>query len=420
MNKFLVFSKFNTKYTFLLFLLFFGPVIVILGYRIDSRMLSIVTLFVIGLIYLYTKNKKIIVPYFKIQSIFLFSLLLLYAFLSFNVILLNDMYYFEFVNRMIFLYIVAIMITTFISDKEKFVMNYHNYIFYITFVNSIIIILMAHIEALRNLIQSLQYQTALLQVSGNIRMQTLNGMEGATLSTFIFFGGLSYFYMDKRDAKKSFFLLLIIYSLIYVGRTGLMFFMIFFIFKIFFYYIKKYKFTSILFIVIFSSILFIVFKIFIENLYLLPIEYQNTFRFLSSISKTETGLPFTIDLLLRTGFFLPEYNVHNIFIGTYGISSLADSGYFSDVGYVKMLFTIGYIGLFLYSLVYIVFLYFALKLKKYEKSFEYIVFVILFLFLFHFKANALTMTAIYFLILLSFNVSLLKLRLKKQENYADE
>lgn len=409
MNKTLIFSKFDTKQIILLFVVIFGPVAVLAGIRIDSRIFVMLGIVFFGLIYLCKNNQKIIIPFIKIQVVFISSLGLLFLYVSLQAIYLEESYYFWLVVRMFFLYIFIIVLISLIKDNKKFIDRYYDYIFYITFVNAIVIILMAHIEPLRTFIQSFQYQTALLAVSGNIRMQGLNGMEGATLSVMMFFGAISYYYMTKQGFKEKVFMGVIIYSMIYIGRTGFLFILLYFIFKALKDYYKKYRIISVWVVPIVGLIVYFIVRIFLDNLYLFPIEYQNTFRFLSSIGTTETGLPYTIDLLLRDICF-PDYFKHNIWFGTFKHSSLPESGYFSDLGYIKMIFTIGYIGLFLYILIYAVFLYFALYLRPFEKTFSYIISLVLFLLLFHFKANALVMTAMYFLMLLSFNISLLRLK----------
>ena len=415
MKQLLKYSKFNIKYTLFFFLLLFGPVIVLAGIRLDSRAFLMLLIGLFGVIYLYKNIKYITLPYIQVQIVFLMLLCCLLLFISINSVVLEDIYYLSLVLRMFFLFFITVLIISFIKSNKQIIDRYFDYIFYITVINAIIIILMVHIDPLRNFIQSFQYQTLLLQSSGNIRMQALNGMEGATLSAMMFFGAISFFYMSKSGFKEKIFFGLIIYSMIYIGRTGLLFIMLFFIYIIVMHFLKKYKLLFPIFLIPVFLIIYLLITLFLNNLYLLPIEYQYTFRFLTSIGTTESGLPYTIDLLLND-IFIPNPSEHNIWLGSYGISNLRESAYFSDVGYIKMLFTIGYIGLFLYSLIYIAFLFFAMKLKRYEKSFEYVVFIVLFLFLFHFKGNALTFTAVYFLILFSFNISLLRLKNKKKVN----
>lgn len=415
MNKALTFSKFDTKQIVFLFIIIFGPVAVLAGIRIDSRIFVMLGIVFFGLIYFYKNNQKIIIPFIKIQSVFIISLGILFLYISLQAIYLEENYYFWLVVRIFFIYIFTIILISLIKNNQKFIDRYYDYIFYITFINAIIIILMAHVAPLRNFIQSFQYQTALLAISGNIRMQGLNGMEGATLSVMMFFGAISYYYMTKQGFKEKIYLILISYSMIYIGRTGLLFILIYFIFKALKYYYKKYGIISVGVVPMVGFVVYFIASIFLDNLYLFPIEYQHTFRFLSSIGTTETGLPYTIDLLLRDISF-PDYFKHNIWFGTFKHSLLPESGYFSDLGYIKMIFTIGYIGLFLYMLIYIVFLYFAFYLRPFEKTFSYIISLVLFLLLFHFKANALVMTAMYFLIFLSFNISLLRLKSSRAIN----
>jgi len=218
--------------------------------------------------------------------------------------------------------------------------------------------------------------------------------------------------MESKNKKIDLFLfMLILWSLLYAGRTGLIFFIVFLGIKLLFHLINKYGlFISTIIFSITIPMVLLASSIFNDNLYLFSRETINTFRFLSSMYISESGLPITMENLLYHSFFLPE---NNIWFGSIGFNDYDGGPYHSDIGYIKMIFSIGIIGQILFSILYITLALISYYHLKYEKSFSYTIIIIIFLFLFHLKGLALGSTLFTFIIFLSFFSALYKQKQNK-------
>lgn len=406
-----VFNKQLMSSFFLISFIVFGPVFVLSGVRIDFRIFIVLTVLMVFILHSMNKgNYKFNCK--GIISIIFIQLFIIFIYTLFIYLNLNDTYMLNLSLRLIVFFILTLFIVEIYLKKDYINKYFFNILFYATALNSIVVLLMAKVDFIRLFIQKFQLQIKLLEVSGNIRMMALNGMAGSTLSFLIFIGGIAYFYMESKNKKIDLFLfMLILWSLLYAGRTGLIFFIVFLGIKLLFHLINKYGlFISTIIFSITIPMVLLASSIFNDNLYLFSRETINTFRFLSSMYISESGLPITMENLLYHSFFLPE---NNIWFGSIGFNDYDGGPYHSDIGYIKMIFSIGIIGQILFSILYITLALISYYHLKYEKSFSYTIIIIIFLFLFHLKGLALGSTLFTFIIFLSFFSALYKQKQNK-------
>ena len=395
------------QFLFISFLLY-GPVIVLSGIRIDFRISVILITFFIFYIYLLKKGTLLIKPKKLIVSIYII-LGLIFIYMLFIVIHLNDTYMLNLSIRLIIFFTLTLLILKYFQENKIFFKYFFDFLFYATALNSLSILLMAYFEPLRDFIQSYQLQILLLQVSGDIRMMALNGLAGSTLSLYTFFGFVAYFYTySKPNLVKNISLLIILISFLYSGRTGLIFVILYVFIKVFMWLNKKINIiSSVIVYIIFLLIFLLLGDLFVSNLDFFPKEVINTFRFLSSMYTTETGLPITMEELLLNNLFLPS---ENILFGSIGYYEHNNGELHSDIGYIKMLFSIGIVGQFLFSILYLFIFVCAYNYRKYEKTFNYSILLVIFIFLFHLKGLSLGGTLSTFILFLSFFVSYYRMR----------
>lgn len=395
------------QFLFISFLLY-GPVIVLLGIRIDFRISILFITFFLFYIYLLKKGTLFIKPKKLIVSIYtILGLILIY--MLFIVLHLNDMYMLNLSIRLIIFFTLTLLIIKYFQENKIFFRYFFDFLFYATALNSLSILLVAFIDPLREFIQTYQLQIVLLQVSGEIRMMALNGLAGSTLSLYTFFGFVAYFYTySKPSLVKNISLLIILISFLYSGRTGLIFTILYVFIKVFIFLKKNTNIiVSILLYIIFLLMVLLLGDLFVSNLDLFSKEIIYTFRFFSSMYTTETGLPLTIEFLLKNSLFLPS---ENILFGSIGYCEYNNGELHSDIGYIKMLFNIGIVGQLLFSILYLFILIYALSYRRYEKSFNYSIILIIFIFVFHLKGLSLGSTLSTFILFLSFFVSYYRMK----------
>lgn len=400
-------------YQFLLLsFIIYGPVLMLTGLRIDFRIFVIGSIFFIYFLYMLKKKKLSIVNKEITYSLFVILIIILLYTLS-VFIRLEDTYFLNLSVKLLLFFIFVLIILDYLKDKKMFFKYYFDYIFYATTINSLIILLMASNETIRSFIQSYQLQIKLLQVSGDLRMMALNGLAGSTLSLYTFFGFIAYFYTtSKSSIFKNLSMLIILISFLYSGKTGLIFVIIFLFITIFKYLKNKIGYIlAILSYILFLFIVLLASNLFVQNLYLFSQETINTFRFLSSMYTSKSGLPFTVEALLFHSFFIPT---DNILLGSIGFNNYNGGPLHSDIGYIKMLFSIGVIGQLLFSLLYLYIGILSFYYSKNENSFNYSVLVVIFIFIFHLKGLSLGLTLATFILFLSFFVSYKKMKYNLQ------
>lgn len=415
----MVISKTFFIFTSILFLLIFGPVIYFGSIVLNFPRFLLIVLLSIPLITIFVKKSYVIK--FMNESLMIFSslgLIILYSVV--NYMYINDNYMLKVAVNLAFYWIAAISLLNIFYKKEYIYDSIFDIIFLITFINSILIILMGTIDGLHQFVQQFQKQTSLLELAGHYRMIALNGEAGASLSLLTFFGAMTYFYSNRFGILKSLFMFLaIVTSMIYIGRTGILFFVLymFIVYQVFIF--KKLNIlgtfignTILVFFCI--SILELMTYIF-YNIDIHPSVWTTLEPFVEMYT-LESGMPRVVEFIIENFLFLPKSDF-GLFFGVTGLTAFdsGDLGYRSDSGYVKMIFSIGLLGLFFYAIHYLIFLFLSIKYFKYDRRFSYIIVLILFLFIFHIKELGFGVVNLSFLIYITFFSLLYKHKYQKSQ-----
>lgn len=420
----MVINKTFFIFTSILFLFIFGPVIYFDSIVLNFPRFTLFVLLTILLITIFVKKSYVIK--FKNETLLLFaSLCLIILYSLVNYIYINDNYMLKVAVNLTFYWIATISLLNIFSKKEYIYDSIFDIIFLITFINSILIILMGTIDVVQQFVQQFQKQTPLLELAGHYRMMALNGDAGASLSLLTFFGAITYFYSYRFGKLKSLFMFLVIVtSMIYIGRTGILFFILymFALYQVFIF--KKLNILgtflgNIILIFCFISTLEFLTYIF-YNIDIHPSVWTTIEPFVEMYT-LESGMPRVIEFIIENFLFLPKSDF-GLFFGVTGLIAFDSGvlGYRSDSGYVKMIFSIGLLGLFFYAIHYLIFLFLSIKYLKYDRRFSYIIVLVLFLFIFQIKELGFGVVNFSFLIYITFFSLLYKHKYQKSQRITVE
>lgn len=420
----MVINKTFFIFTSILLLLIFGPVVYFGSVVLNFPRFFLIVILLIFLSTIFLKKNYVIK--FKSESILVFgSLALIILYSLINYMYINDNYMLKVAINLTLYCIGTIILLNIFSKKEYIYDSIMDMIFLITFINSILIILMGTIDVLQHFLQQFQKQTPLLELAGHYRMMALNGQAGASLSLLTFFGAITYFYSNRFGKLKSLFMFLtIVSSMIYIGRTGILFFILymFALYQVFIFKRLNILGTflgNIILIFCFISTLELMTYIF-YNLDIHPSVWTTLEPFVEMYT-LESGMPRVIEFIIENFLFLPKSDF-GLFFGVTGLSTFdtGSLGYRSDSGYVKMIFSMGLVGLFFYIVHYLIFLFLSIKYLKYDRRFSYVVVLILFLFIFHIKELGLGVVNFSFLVYITFFSLLYKQRYQKSQRITVE
>ena len=422
----MVINKPFFMFTGVLFLIIFGPILNLGSFILNiPRYLLLIFLSIPIIIFLIKGNYKI---NFKQEVLLLVGngiLIIVYSLINF--LCFNDPYMLKVSINLILYFLLAIILLKIFNKKLYIFNSIIDMIFIIVFLNSLIIILMGTIEPFQHFIQQFQKQTPLLELAGNYRMMALNGNAGASLSLVTFFGAIAYFYSVKFSKWSSFFMVIVIIgSMLFIGRTGIMFFLIYMFIK---YQILIYRKINIIGILISNILLVILSIVFLEWLsYIfynipIPLSLWTSIEPIVEIYTLNSGTPRTITFILENFLFLPD-TTNGLLFGLIGLEQFDNNvlGYRSDSGYVKMIFSIGMFGLILYIVHYLIILFLSIKYLKYDKRFSYVIIMIVYIFIFHIKELSLGVIGVSFIVYITFFSLLYTIKYDnvKRRNYIEK
>lgn len=377
---------------FILFFIIYGITISVGGIIIHSiqlLLLSFVMIFIMRLL--------------KIKKIDLITIkYLLYVFPYVLYVLIYSTFLAQYRDSNIFigliLFILALISSIHVSKyyfsklgEEKIL----KIIFDATTIFSTIILVMVILEPFKDFVYSFTLvNEVFIETSGQYRVIAPNGMAGAYLSVVLAIGLISGVLISKYIGVLEFIVasLLILTSIIFVGRSGLF---IFFILLPLIYLVKYVNKTTSIIVVLSHLLLWIIFAFSSLFLLYLSIDFLSSFhpafvRLARMLVPMIEGGIFndpTIMTLSEHHYFMPDNLNDFLFgIGTSGRNEIQTGIYIaSDVGFVRLIFAIGIIGsLLLYGFYFIIFFNSMLKLRN-SILMKFVFLASIFIFVFHLK-----------------------------------
>ena len=392
--------KSSTFYTFfLLFFIIYGPNFTYSLLKLNTTLyLCGIGFFIFLLIFIRIGIDRKFQFYMILTFILLiYILFFVYFFAQFqDWMLLNYhfLFYFSFISSIGWAYIIKYYLKI---NEQKFLY----FIFLSTFINSCILYLLYFIPPLRDLTNSfITGYEKFVDIYGRNRLICINKTAGASSSVLILMGLFSGFFIRKSiiGIKKYWCMsLLILISLLFVGRTGFFLFIVILPISYLLEYIilnDKKKLKNLIFmLVILVFVIFILISLIMANSdYMLTNKifkrYVVTIRYIM-----ERGLlneP-TVNKLLDKHYHLPDESNTILLFGTGSFGRNKELGFDigSDVGYIKTIYSIGIIGSFIvYFFYFCVFIFSFINFIK-NKSILlcYITTIILILFISEFKES---------------------------------
>lgn len=410
-------SKFFLKSSTILFIVLFGPILNFSGHEVNAPRLFILFILLVSILSI-LYYKRYILYYKNELAIISISLIFILVYSLFNFLQFSDPYMLKVIINLIAYFIVAIGLVKLFARQPAIYNNIFDAILFITAINSLIILFMAFNVPFRELVQSHQKLIPLLELAGDYRMVSLNGDAGASLSFFTCLGAISYFYTSllKKNIKFIMFLI-ILSSLIFIGRTGIMFFLLylFFIYQVFLF--KKLNFLGTILGNLILIICLYIFLEFITNIFYNVDLDPALWTSLSPIVEmytSDSGMPRVVEFIIDNFLFLPK-GTNELLFGVIGLEAFDGNvlGYRSDSGYIKMIFSIGLVGQILYILHYLVLMGISIHYLKYDKRFTFPIIAILLISIFHIKELGFGVVSYTFLVYISIFSLLYNLKYEK-------
>lgn len=299
-------------------------------------------------------------------------------------------------------------------------------VFFATVFYSIIIVLMVLSDTLKDIIYSVvTINEGFLTTGGENRITAPNALWGASFSTILLMGMISGIVISKSLNSFIYYssLVIILIAIANIGRSGLFLFIVLLpVILITNNINKKHKFIKIFIYLFALSVLgSLILIVLYENINQLENISSAVSRIKRSLIPIIEGGIFndpTISLLLENYYFLPKSD-DVLWYGS-GASGRneADTGFIlsSDVGYVRMIFTVGLLGsLVLYSLYFIILIKSLLNLR-YSPLMKYTFLISLIMFLFHFKEVSMSNVYMSYMLFIPYFLFLYKKRESKKES----
>jgi hypothetical protein len=268
-----------------------------------------------------------------------------------------------------------------------------NIIFTSTTFFSFIILLIVAVEPFKNFIYAMiSVDATFVELSGKYRVVAPNAGAGAYLSTVLAIGQVSGVLISKSISSMRFFVstLIIILSIIFIGRTGLL--ILFLILPIIYFLKNSNKpcivtLFKIIFLILLGFLILMLLYVNSDSFVTLHPAFLRLMRMVSPIVEGGLFNDPTIQHLLERHYFLPNNTNDLLFgIGTTGRSE-EQTGILipSDVGFVRLLFSLGIFGSFFLYLFYFIIAYNSFRNIKKSILMKFTFIASIFIFLFHLK-----------------------------------